>query len=619
MKIQSLELINFRNHTKTFMTFGKVNYITGVNNSGKSTIKGAIQYALTGETEWVSSKQSKDLIMHGKEEASVEVGIDRLGLVKRIINNAGVTVMLNDNKLPARELEKEIYEDLKLTPEVIDCVINSSKFLDMKPSEQKDFLFKLTGAVLGPEQIIDYMNEPSEEAKEKVLKVVSPKVTIEMLDGVYKAFYDERRYKKKEKERLEKGLELMGEVPPVVDEMELLKLEKLLEAATTEREELMRKAAVINEQIKQKKWLEESLKEVEKKIKTLDEKLDKSIVISDTEEALFGCVTEMNSLEKEIEACRATYNSLNGENKSLKAMLPRLSTTRCPLSERLVCKTDKSSLIKELEAQIEANEKEIANLKDKESSLQKQYNALKEKKENLEQQIDLYAKMEELQKNKEKIVKILSSIKIEDESKLNKEVEKCDKKIRELDARRQTYNERVKVRKEYENLKREFDKVSKEVELYEYLVSEFSPKGVKQRILKKIIDPIQDHCNKILSILTGSAYSLRFSFDENFDILIKNRSGEVSYRMLSNSEKLRLAIVLQDAINNLTNAGVLFVDNTEILDETNFDLFKQLISKIKDNYESIFVITTGDKTSAGLLKGDDAKVFYIEDGNVSEV
>jgi DNA repair exonuclease SbcCD ATPase subunit len=618
VKIQSLELKNFRNHADTFMVFDKVNYIVGSNNSGKSTIKGAIQYSLTGETEWGSNKQSKDLIMYGKEEASTEVGIEILGLVKRTINNAGVTIMLNDNKLPARELEKEIYEDLKLTPEVINCVMDSSKFLDMKPSEQKDFLFRLTGAVLGPEQIIDYMNEPSEEAKEKVLKVVGPKVTIEMLDGVYKAFYDERRYKKKEKERLEKGLELMGGVPPVVDEMELLKLEKLLEAATTEREELMRKAAVINEQIKQKKWLEESLKEVEEKIKTLDEKLDKSIV-SDAEEALFGYVTEMNSLEKEIEACRATYNSLNGENKSLKAMLPRLSTTRCPLSERLVCKTDKSSLIKELEAQIEANEKEIANLKDKESSLQKQYNALKEKKENLEQQIDLYAKMEELQKNKEKIVKILSSIKIEDESKLNKEVEKCDKEIRELDARRQTYNEQVKARKEYENLKREFDKVSKEVELYEYLVSEFSPKGVKQRILKKIIDPIQDHCNKILSILTGSAYSLRFSFDENFDILIKNRSGEVSYRMLSNSEKLRLAIVLQDAINNLTNAGVLFVDNAEILDETNFDLFKQLISKIKDNYESIFVITTGDKTSAGLLKGDDAKVFYIEDGNVSEV
>ena len=231
----------------------------------------------------------------------------------------------------------------------------------------------------------------------------------------------------------------------------------------------------------------------------------------------------MNSLEKEIEACRATYNSLNGENKSLKAMLPRLSTTRCPLSERLVCKTDKSSLIKELEAQIEANEKEMANLKDKEASLQKQYDELKEKKEKLEQQIDLYAKMEELQRNKNNIVKALNEIKIEDETKLNKKIEECDKNIKELEERRQAYNEQVRARKEYERVKKEFDKASKEVELYEYLVAVFSPKGVKHRILEKIIGPIQEHCNKVLSVLTDSIYSLRFSFDENFDILVNNK------------------------------------------------------------------------------------------------
>ena len=39
MKIQSLELKNFRNHADTFLIFDKVNYITGSNNSGKSTIK----------------------------------------------------------------------------------------------------------------------------------------------------------------------------------------------------------------------------------------------------------------------------------------------------------------------------------------------------------------------------------------------------------------------------------------------------------------------------------------------------------------------------------------------------------------------------------------------------
>lgn len=120
MKIQCLELINFRNHSNTFMVFDKVNYIVGNNNSGKSTIKGALQYAITGENEWaVSGRQSKDLIKHNEREASVEVEIDGLGLVKRIIRGSGNYVELNNSRLPNRELEKEIFDDFKLTNEMI--------------------------------------------------------------------------------------------------------------------------------------------------------------------------------------------------------------------------------------------------------------------------------------------------------------------------------------------------------------------------------------------------------------------------------------------------------------------------------------------------------------------
>lgn len=618
VKIQSLELINFRNHPNTFMVFDKVNYIIGSNNSGKSTIRGALQYAITGENEWaVNGRQSKNLIMHGKKNASVEAGVEGIGLIKRTINNSGNLVTLNDNKLPARELEKEIYNDFGLTNEIINCVIMSSKFLNMSPAEQKDFLFRLTGAILKPEQIIGFMKEPSEKAKEAVLKMVGSRVSIEKLDGIYKKFYEERRFKKKEKERIEKSLELLGEVPFVSSE-DVSRVKKLIETKTKKREEIMKKVAVINERIKQKKWLETSLEEVEQKIESIDERLDKSIVISDAEEILFGYVTEINRLEEEIEKCKAVFNTFMGEIKSLEAILPKLSTTRCPLSEKLICKTDKTSLIKELETQIDTNKKEMTEIKSKESSLQKQLNKTKEAMEKLELQVELFVKMEELQQNKEQITKALGSIKIEDESSLVRELDKYDKEINELDERMQIYNEQVRAKKEFDSLMKELAKVAEEVELYEYLVVEFSPKGVKQRILEKIIEPIEKHCNDILSILTDDSYKLKFSFDGDFDILIENKSGVMSYKLLSNSEKFRIGIVIQDAINNLTNAKLLFIDDAEMLDDGNFQLLQELISKIKDSYDSIFVIATmdSDETLSGI---DDSKVFKITDGVVEEI
>ena len=620
MKIQCLELINFRNHSNTFMVFDKVNYIVGNNNSGKSTIKGALQYAITGENEWaVSGRQSKDLIKHNEREASVEVEIDGLGLVKRIIRGSGNYVELNNSRLPNRELEKEIFDDFKLTNEMINCVILSSKFLEMKPSEQKDFLFRLTGAMLEPGQIIRFMDKPSEKAKDVVRKRVRGKVSIEDLDRVYKTFFDERRLKKRERERLATNLEAMGEVPSESG-VDISAITKLLEEKTKNREDLMKKIAVINERINHEKWLKETLEGIERKIKAIDEKVDKSIVISDAEEILFGYVTEANSLEKGIEKCRAIFNTLNGQTKSLKAMLPKLTTTQCPLSEKLVCKTDKSSLIEDLKSQIKGNEDEMKKQQEKESALQNQLEDINKKKDNLKLQIDLAAQLEDLQRNREEIVKALESVKIDDKSLLTKEIEKYEVEIKELEEKRQAYNDWVRAKKSYEDLKKELEQATEEVEIYEYLVAEFSPKGVKQRILEKIIEPIQKHCNKTLSILTDGLYKLEFSFDGEFDILIENKNGKVSHKLLSSSEKQRIGIVIQDAINNLTNANLLFVDDAEMLDDDNFQLLEDLITKLKDKYDSIFVIaTTGDESKMASLKKEDSKVFLVADGAVREI
>jgi DNA repair exonuclease SbcCD ATPase subunit len=602
------------------MVFDKVNYIVGNNNSGKSTIKGALQYAITGENEGaVSGRQSKDLIKHNEREASVEVEIDGLGLVKRIIRGSGNYVELNNSRLPNRELEKEIFDDFKLTNEMINCVILSSKFLEMKPSEQKDFLFRLTGAMLEPGQIIRFMDKPSEKAKDVVRKRVRGKVSIEDLDRVYKTFFDERRLKKRERERLATNLEAMGEVPSESG-VDISAITKLLEEKTKNREDLMKKIAVINERINHEKWLKETLEGIERKIKAIDEKVDKSIVISDAEEILFGYVTEANSLEKGIEKCRAIFNTLNGQTKSLKAMLPKLTTTQCPLSEKLVCKTDKSSLIEDLKSQIKGNEDEMKKQQEKESALQNQLEDINKKKDNLKLQIDLAAQLEDLQRNREEIVKALESVKIDDKSLLTKEIEKYEVEIKELEEKRQAYNDWVRAKKSYEDLKKELEQATEEVEIYEYLVAEFSPKGVKQRILEKIIEPIQKHCNKTLSILTDGLYKLEFSFDGEFDILIENKSGKVSHKLLSSSEKQRIGIVIQDAINNLTNANLLFVDDAEMLDDDNFQLLEDLITKLKDKYDSIFVIaTTGDESKMASLKKEDSKVFLVADGAVREI
>ena len=620
MKIRCLELKNFRNHENTFMDFNKVNFIIGSNNSGKSSIKGGLQYAITGENEWApNGRFAKNLIRYGEKEASAEVEIEGLGLVKRTIRNNGSVVELNNNKLPNRELEKEIYTDLELTNDVINCVIESSRFLRMSPSEQKDFLFRLTNAVLTPEQIVNFMSEPSEEAKKIVLDKIKKRVLIEDLDKLYKYFFEERRFKKRELKNLQTKLETIMEKVADESDVDIVLTTKQLEEQVSKRDLLLKRIAVISERENHKNRLIRILEDIERQIKKIEDRLDKSIDVSKAEETLFSLVTEVNNLELEMERYKTTYNTLNVQTKSLKSMLPKLLTTQCPLSEKITCRTDKSPLIEEMQKQIEENEKVMNDSKKQYRKLKKELDNITNKRKEIELQLKLAADLEDLSDRKNNIIKELEGIKIEDKSSLEAEFSKCELEIKKLEEDIKKHNEWVRARDVYEKLRKDFVKTRNEVKLYEYLVEEFSPKGVKQRILKKIIGPIQKYCNETLSTLTEGEYRIEFSFEDQFDIMIQNTTGKVSYRLLSSSEKLRIGVVIQDAINSLTNARLLIVDDVEMLDGNNFELFMEFIEEIEDRYDTIMVIATGDKYLMYAIKEKGYKVFKVKDGVVQEI
>jgi DNA repair exonuclease SbcCD ATPase subunit len=106
---------------------------------------------------------------------------------------------------------------------------------------------------------------------------------------------------------------------------------------------------------------------------------------------------------------------------------------------------------------------------------------------------------------------------------------KCDEELEKINKMKEEYEEWTKRKKEQKRLTEQLSKSGKAVELYEYLVAEFSPKGIKERVLKKVVGPIESHCNNVFALLTDGAYKLSFNFDDDFDILVENGSGKVSY------------------------------------------------------------------------------------------
>jgi DNA repair exonuclease SbcCD ATPase subunit len=613
MKLNKLTIQNLRNHESTVMELDKFNLIGGQNAAGKSTVKSSLMFALTGESEWGGS--SKDLIRYGQEKAVSAVEIEGFGTVQRTAKAEGGTeVRLERRVLPDKEVEGEFLDTFGVGYNVLTCVLDSSDFFKMSPGDQKDFLFNLTRAVLNPQKVLEYMEKPSVAAKDIVLAQLSDRVTMEGLDAAYKVFFADRRAAKKTLDELKVQMRKAAK-PAAQAPFDLKAITEKQEKLKASREKAVKSQAVIQEGKKQVIRFEESMKRIDDEIAKQRKALGQ-FSPDELEEEIFGCVTEINAAKKDYESNNVIFNVLTAQIEPLKGIVAKLNTPICPLSEKLVCKTDKTVLTGELSAQIENGNKEIAAAKAAMEKAEKLVEKWTKQKEQYEKELEAHRALDAVLKQKALLEQQKPSLPQGDDIALQKEIDGYDTQIREFAEQQkavETWEREVKEAKQLEDSLR---KATEKVDLYEYLVKEFSPKGIKVRILKKVVGPIEDHINQVLDKLTNGVYRVMFDFTNDFNIYVKHALGQIPASHLSPSEHLRISMVFQDAVNALSNIRVLVVDNIEILDKENEVLLFETLEELAPRYETIILIGTLPVAKIKKL-APSAKCFWVENGSVS--
>ena len=89
MRINNLNLENFRSHKDTSIDLDQVNVFVGRNGSGKTSIKDAIQYALTGKNRLTDGRGSGAEIMINWEAkiSNIKLDLNSIGEGHRRIPN----------------------------------------------------------------------------------------------------------------------------------------------------------------------------------------------------------------------------------------------------------------------------------------------------------------------------------------------------------------------------------------------------------------------------------------------------------------------------------------------------------------------------------------------------
>lgn len=583
MQINKLKISNVKGVSSLSISPTKLNFITGPSGTGKSSVMGAIRYAVTGKT------CSDHTNIHAAT-SSVEMELDRIGTVRRSIDSAGKTKVQLNNKTTTAKSITQLYADVPgVSMSDIDMLTSSELLAHSLGKDLADYL--MNGGFLKNDMTYSRLLalNPIEAAAEAELGKILPKdpavISLENIEDAYQYFRGIRPALKNSLSS-EMALSAYSETVP----------EKSSSAVQSEIVALQTKIATLNKAVKEYPVAVAAKRDYEKNLAETQARFDKYAsvrAVTSTEET--ATASNLANARKLVNDTLSAIHVAEGEVKMLENSLKTLATSVCPLSAKLVCTTDKTLLREELEDardlkldMITSLRRRLAEYQKEQETAQAVRDALVRQKSEYQMRVSLAAQLESMRKMKVVIPEEPDRAKL---ALLTQQLEDMQK----------LYNNAVR----YENaLKHQAkaDELREALRIAELLTKELSPSGgVRKQVLAHSIGPLESFCNEGMKLALPK-YSLHFDADDNFAIVLRDKvlGRDLAYESVSTGEQMRVIFILMCMLNQLSGVRILLLDNVNALDAASFRDFIKLVEAMSDDFDHIFIsgIDHGEFTDA---------------------
>ena len=579
MKIDKLQTVNFMglDGKKAFEFPNKITVLAAPNGSGKTSVLNAIRFGLTGDP------LKGYMVTEGADKCDVGLDFNNGCQIIREIGKGGSPKQwFNKRAGNRKDVEKAFTTRMGVPIGAIRITTASELIGYMKPQALSDFMLKYIPETLTAESILSYVPNIT-HGMEKYAKATLPAGSfgVDEVDKFYNTAYETRRETKKKKADDEAMLRLYKDQAVPSESYEELKA--LLNKARENAKALAAyKAAkeAYDKSVLAKKRQQEVIARLNAEIEKLK---DVNYDPKETEKYQ----ESKKTLEKELQALRDTKQTLYNAAMALKKAIDTLDRPVCPLSEKLVCTTDKSPVRDELKLSYNETAKSYNN-RDKEcKELEAKIEKINETLSKLAEDYKLAAQKESLYKQLQQAKEALPDIKepvAPTAQTINEE---------EVRAKMVTWENLKKV----EECKKRLESMSPSVEDLEALVSAFAPKGVvRMSITSSYLGAFEESCNKKAKELKPEM-SIKFDMNGGITPLLDaDGSGSyLPYYALSGGEKIYMIFILLDMFNQMCGLKMLFLDELSVLDGDNFEILLNVLLKHTDDYDQVF-LTTVDHT-----------------------
>jgi DNA repair exonuclease SbcCD ATPase subunit len=604
MKLHKLNLKNFLNHREVELELGHINIFSGENGTGKSAIREAVLFALTGITR-------RNPVNFGAKSCEVKIDNGDWQIYRKETSSGSKSLhVANGNgslEGSNSEIQQAFLNEIGLTLAQVDSMLNTGRFLAMEEAERKKVIFKALGIEISKENLTAWLSKQDKETDwEKIVTTFDSK-EFNFNDDNQKIFIERRRASKREREGLEERKRRFSDLPaPDVKKC-------------TEAKKLLWKLNELLTGLYEQRGQQKAVVQLKVELEAVKAELNKP----DNSDKIRRHEDDLKEAEQKLEETRTGKEPLLSEKASLEAELKTLQSfeevggtcDRCgqKVSKEVAKKlsndnkkriTEAGKWLKDINKKLDDNIKSIADY----------HKSINDIKLNIDElrKTHYHGDRKSLEKRYDELLTLINESSATEG--LEEEIQTLEARINKGQQLVNDLNAAEAADKERASLEEEIALAEQQIKQYDSLEKAYSPKGVKAELLREKLGGFQASVNDMLQAVNLG--KLEITTEKNgkevFEISI-NGLPEFAY---SRAQRWAIAIALQGALSS-NGLKILCIDDADMFVGSMKSLANKMIIANKNRFDSILIFRATDQRPAA--NGTDIKNFWLHGRGVEAV
>lgn len=571
--ITTISIRNFKGIEDLQLNAKKLNAIIGKCGSGKSSLLDAIRFALTG-------KAGKEVIRKGCREASVVLRFSDNSTIERIRRTSENISKCNGKSSTKRSLD-EFLTARNMNPCWIESLCSVDWFAGLSSKDLNNFFMTILPLRAKAETVVELVAQLDKDLTEKKEKYLMEEILKkqeifsfnDLANGYNTAYTVRQELKRKYNEMLPRCT--FNETVPAKTREDIEKeLNNSSQVEAAEKEYSKR----LKEYASSKKQHDLAIKRLDEMKKELD---TYSSCKKPKEETKTQAEADRKLFQVHIKRTNEYIGTINSTLDLLKRTLDNLDKPICPISEKLICTTDKSQLKEELLSLIQKNENALASNKEFLAKCEDQVRKRDDIISNYQKEVYRYEQKTTLENNISKFIV----------PEILPEPQKVEKA--HLEAKKKELLDLLSILSRYEKVqqnKKELAKIKDKYDLAQFAVKVLDSKiGIPALILQRTLRFFEKKCNEKASLLR-EGFQIHFLSDNGITIQVSPGKGKpfVDMKEVSTGEFVCVAYILMTMIGEATKCHLFLIDNLDRLDTEYLNALLSLLEEDK-KIEQVFL------------------------------